>query len=96
VKTGHPIITTLHSDRLDHIYERMVSMLLIDESMSHADQFKVDVKEVFPVLVQLVSNEFEGGIQRVIDQVSIIHQGVVHILNHDVDDKIVNKVIESW
>jgi len=96
VKTGHPIITTLHSDRLDHIYERMVSMLLIDESMSHADQFKVDVKEAFPVLVQLVSNEFEGGIQRVIDQVSIIHQGVVHILHHDVDVKTVSKVIESW
>ncbi len=96
VKTGHPIITTLHSDRLNHIYDRMVSMLLIDESMSHADQLKGEVKEAFPVLVQLVSSEADGGINRLIDQVSIIHHGVVHILNHDVDGQTVSKVIESW
>ena len=96
VKTGHPIITTLHSDRLNHIYERMVSMLLIDESMSHVDQLKVDVKEAFPVLVQLVSIESDGGIFRLIDQVSITHHDVVHILNKDVDVTIINKVIQSW
>lgn len=96
VKTGHPIITTLHSDRVDHIYERMVSMLLIDESMSHSDQLKVEVNQAFPVLVQLVSNELNGGIFRLIDQVSITHHDVVHILNKDVDVNTINKVIQSW
>lgn len=96
VKTGHPIITTLHSDRVDHIYERMVSMLLIDESMSHSDQLKVEVIQAFPVLVQLVSNELNGGIFRLIDQVSITHHDVVHILNKDVDVNTINKVIQSW
>lgn len=96
VKTGHPIITTLHSDRVDHIYERMVSMLLIDESMSHSDQLKVEVIQAFPVLVQLVSNDLNGGIFRLIDQVSITHHDVVHILNKDVDVNTINKVIQSW
>lgn len=96
VKTGHPIITTLHSDRVDHIYERMVSMLLIDESMSHSDQLKVEVNQAFPVLVQLVSNDLNGGIFRLIDQVLITHHDVVHILNKDVDVNTINKMIQSW
>jgi len=96
VKTGHPIITTLHSDRLDHIYERMVSMLLIDESISHADQLKVEVNHAFPVLVQLVSNQLDGGIYRMIDEVSISHGGVVYNLNKNVDLDTVNMVIQSW
>jgi pilus assembly protein CpaF len=96
VKTGHPIITTLHSDRLDHIYERMVSMLLIDESISHADQLKVEVNHAFPVLVQLVSNPLDGGIHRMINEVSITHGGVVYVLNKNVDLDTVNMVIQSW
>jgi type IV secretory pathway ATPase VirB11/archaellum biosynthesis ATPase len=96
VKTGHPIITTLHSDRVDRIYERMVSMLLIDESMSHVEQLKFEVTQAFPILVQLVTNESDGGIQRLIDQVSITHHDVVHVLNKDVDVKTINKIIQSW
>jgi pilus assembly protein CpaF len=96
VKTGHPIITTLHSDRLDHIYERMVSMLLIDESISHSDQLKVEIKNVFPVLVQLVTHEVNGSIHRLIDQVSIIHRGTMHLLQQEVDSLEVEKVIASW
>jgi pilus assembly protein CpaF len=96
VKTGHPIITTLHSDRLDHVYERMVSMLLIDESISHADQLKVEVKTAFPVLVQLVTHEIDGAIHRLIEQVSINHHGIVHLLNKDVELGVIEKVIESW
>jgi pilus assembly protein CpaF len=96
VKTGHPIITTLHSDRIDRIYERMVSMLLIDESMSHAEQLKSEVIQAFPVLVQLVSHELDGGIHRLIDQVSITHHDTVHRLNKDVDVNTISKVIQSW
>jgi pilus assembly protein CpaF len=96
VKTGHPIITTLHSDRIDRIYERMVSMLLIDESMSHAEQLKSEVIQAFPVLIQLVSHELDGGIHRLIDQVSITHHDTVHRLNKDVDVKTISKVIQSW
>jgi pilus assembly protein CpaF len=96
VKTGHPIITTLHSDRIDRIYERMVSMLLIDESMSHAEQLKSEVIQAFPVLIQLVSHELDGGIHRLIDQVSITHHDTVHRLNKDVDVNTISKVIQSW
>jgi pilus assembly protein CpaF len=96
VKTGHPIITTLHSDRLDHVYERMVSMLLIDESISHADQLKLEAKHAFPVIVQLVIHEVDGAIHRTIEQVSIHHHGIVHVLNGDVDLLTVEKVIHSW
>lgn len=96
VKTGHPIITTLHSDRLDHVYERMISMLLINESVSHTDQLRVEVKQSFPVLVQLESKELPSGIIRFIQQVSITYEGGVHVLNHDVDMQTVSKVIESW
>jgi pilus assembly protein CpaF len=96
VKTGHPIITTLHSDRIDRIYERMVSMLLIDESMSHAEQLKSEVIQAFPVLIQLVSHELDGGIHRLIDQVSITHHDTVHRLNKDVDTNTISKVIQSW
>lgn len=96
VKTGHPIITTIHSDRLDHVYDRMVSMLLIDESISHMDQLKIEVNQSFPVLVQLVSQEVNGAIHRFIEQVSIIHHGIVHILERDAEIHLVDKVIQSW
>jgi pilus assembly protein CpaF len=96
VKTGHPIITTLHSDRLDHIYERMVSMLLIDESISHADQLKVEVKTVFPVLVQLVTHVDNGSIHRLINQVSIHHHGITHLLAKEVDLATLEKVMATW
>ena len=96
VKTGHPIITTLHSGRLDHVYERMVSMLLIDESISHADQLKAEVNQAFPVLIQLVSQQVDGVIYREIEEVSIIHHGIVHVFKKNVDLNNVNKVIQSW
>jgi pilus assembly protein CpaF len=96
VKTGHPIITTLHSDRLEHIYERMVSMLLIDESMSHADQCNVEVNHAFPVLVQLITYEVEGAIIRCIEQVSIHRDGIHYVINKDDGLDVVEKVIAAW
>jgi type IV secretory pathway ATPase VirB11/archaellum biosynthesis ATPase len=96
VKTGHPIITTLHSDRLDHVYDRMVSMLLIEESITHLDQLFTDVKKAFPVLIQLVSVETQKGIHRQIDQVSIVVQGQRHLFNSTVTNEKILEVMNVW
>jgi len=96
VKTGHPIITTLHSDRLDHVYDRMVSMLLIEESLTHLEQLFTDVKRAFPVLIQLVTLETDTGLLRRIDQVSIMVQGQLRIFNANVNPAMIQEVMNAW
>ncbi len=71
VKTGHPIITTLHSHQLSSIYERMVSMLLIHEQASMMERFETDVIHAFPVLILLERFEIEGRITRKIAGVQL-------------------------
>jgi hypothetical protein len=44
----------------------------------------------------LVSQEVNGEIHRFIEQVSIIHHGIVHILERDAEIHLVDKVIQSW
>lgn len=96
VKTGHPIITTLHSDRLDHVYDRMVSMLLIEESFTHVEQLFRDVKRAFPVLIQLVTLETNTGLLRRIDQVSIMVQGQLQIFKSTVTKERILEVMNTW
>jgi pilus assembly protein CpaF len=70
-KTGHPIVTTLHSDHIEGIYPRMVSMLRMGEVAYGDDHLLAEVKTVFPVLIQVGLSVEEGKIIRQIDSVSL-------------------------
>lgn len=96
VKTGHPIITTLHSDDIDNIYARMISMLLIGESLSLQAQLKDEVRQSFPVLVQLEAWMSDTGIQRMIQFVQIYHHGQAIRFQKDVSEVDINRFIQSW
>lgn len=71
VKTGHPMITTLHSDHLDGIYPRMVSMLLIEEQATMMTQFEKEIPTVFPVIIQLEKVKVHDRILRSIAAVQL-------------------------
>lgn len=96
VKTGHPIITTMHSDHLDHMYDRMVSMLLIDESVSLTPVLFAEVKQAFPVLIYVSAHASPQGIQRRIDAVSLVYQG--HHWSFDATTNLatIEAVIQQW
>lgn len=96
VKTGHPIITTIHSDHIDHIYHRMVSMLLIEESAVIASALYEEVKMAFPVIVYLSTTSTENGIQRTIASVWMHHQGKQWHLDATSDRLQMLAVIEQW
>lgn len=96
VKTGHPIITTLHSDDIDNIYGRMISMLLIGESLSLQAQLLDEVRQSFPILVQLEAWMSDKGIQRMIQFVQIYHHGQAILFQQDVSEVDINQFIQSW
>lgn len=96
VKTGHPIITTLHSDHIDHIYSRMISMLLIGESISHHAHLLTEVKQAFPILIQLESLMHETGVERKIKEVQIHHRGQIFRLDDAMNEKVFMHLIQSW
>jgi pilus assembly protein CpaF len=70
-KTGHPIITTLHSDHLEGIYSRMVSMLSQENAHYVNAALKEEIKSVFPVLIQLRQRMEAGIINRTIDAIGL-------------------------
>ena len=96
VKTGHPIITTLHSDDIDHIYSRMISMLLIGESISLHDHLLTEVKAAFPILIQLETSISEEGMNRRIKVIQIHHHGRMFRLNESMSEEDVLRFIQSW
>ncbi len=96
VKTGHPIITTLHSDHIDHIYSRMTSMLLIGESSSLQHHLLQEVTDEFPILIQLDSFTNNLGIQRRIKVVQIQHRGKIFIFDESNTIEKVRQFIQSW
>jgi pilus assembly protein CpaF len=75
VKTGHPIITTMHSDHIKGIYPRMISMLLMHEPASLTPQFLEEVQQAFPVIIQLKRQTVEGRIERSIAGMQLTKAG---------------------
>lgn len=96
VKTGHPIITTLHSDDIDHIYPRMISMLLIGESVSLHDHLLNEVKDAFPILIQLESSLTEKALERRIKVVQILHTRRIYRFDESITEQDVIQFIQSW
>ncbi len=96
VKTGHPIITTLHSDDIDHIYPRMISMLLIGESVSLHDHLFNEVKDAFPILIQLESSLTEKALERRIKVVQILHTRRIYRFDESITEQDVIQFIQSW
>jgi pilus assembly protein CpaF len=96
VKTGHPIITTLHSDAIQHIYDRMVSMLLIGESMSHAGPLYQEVKTFFPVLIHLQTHGDQEKVIRSIEGVTIQRPHHMIELNANITLADIEEVIKRW
>ena len=96
VKTGHPIITTLHSDHIDRIYSRMTSMLLIGESVSLHAHLLQDVTEAFPILIQLETFSDTNGLQRRIKGLHIHHHGQLYRFDEKTTIKEVDDFIQSW
>ena len=96
VKTGHPIITTLHSDAIHHIYDRMVSMLLINESISHAGSLQQEVRTFFPVLIHLQTHEVEEKLIRRIESVWIQRSHRIIELKTNISLKDIDEVIHQW
>ena len=96
VKTGHPIITTLHSDDIDHIYARMISMLLIGESVSLHDHLFNEVKHAFPILIQLESSITDKALERKIKVVQILHARQIYRFDESITEQDVNQLIQTW
>lgn len=96
VKTGHPIITTLHSDNIDHIYARMTSMLLIGESISLQPHLHQEVMHAFPVLIQLDTDNRVDGIHRLIKEVQIQRHGQIYRFNQFMTQDDLRKLMQAW
>jgi pilus assembly protein CpaF len=84
VRTGHPIITTIHSDTFAGIYPRMVSLLLMHEQATMMAQFHQDVQRILPVTVLLTKTRVHDHIDRRIAGVQIIlNDQPILILPHE-------------
>jgi pilus assembly protein CpaF len=70
VMTGHPIITTLHSESLLSTDQRMIRMMLMDDQTVPLELLTRDIQTHFPVLIHL-KKSYTKPIERWIEGIQI-------------------------
>lgn len=78
VMTGHPIITTLHSDSAEATDQRMLRMILLDDHQSNPELILKDIHDHFPVIIYIEKTQ-TPPIKRFIRTVMIRFNG--HVWN---------------
>ncbi len=78
VITGHPIITTLHSDSAEATDQRMLRMILLDDHQSNPELILKDIHDHFPVIIYIEKTQ-TPPIKRFIRTVMIRFNG--HVWN---------------
>lgn len=94
VMTGHPIITTLHSDSISTTDQRMVRMLRMDDPLVPVDLLMHDILSHFQVLIHL-EKTFTFPIQRQIVSMRIRYHGHHYTLDVSMDFQELNRIIED-
>jgi pilus assembly protein CpaF len=87
VLTGHPIITTIHSGEISHVYTRMKSMLTKDQPNSYDEHILESLRFHFPVIIHLNKETIDGKIHRFIEHISYFIQEKMYLIT---DDNIAN------